>query len=368
MDFIKHYGVKFEKWVQTSYQRVKVRYRLYNETKIIASHLKGHEKLSEDQKRQIKNFYSKYFKVDNHTYTAHTYYLQKTGVFDIKYIPDPIWYAYIDPFFNNWTLDKYLDNKCYYTRMFPNVKMPKNVFYRLNNFWYDENDKIVTKEFVKQQILNSPTDLFIKNADAYFGCGSGVIYFNPKKTDFSTIEWIFSSRYDYVVQEAIVQHEVLAQINQSSVNTIRSLSLLKRDGTVKIYSSVLRMGRDGSKLDNTGAGGVSCGIDNDGKLKKIGFDRWGERIDKHPDSHFVFENTILPGFDKSIQLIKRIAPTIPHFRLVSWDIAIDQNGEPTLIEINTAYGGPELHQFSNGPIFGEDTEEVLEEVFGSKEK
>ena len=59
---------------------------------------------------------------------------------------------------------------------------------------------------------------------------------------------------------------------------------------------------------------------------------------------------------------------IPHFRLVSWDIAIDESGEPILIEMNSAYGGPELHQFSNGPIFGEDTEEILEEVFGNNKK
>lgn len=368
MDFIKHYGVKFEKWVLSNYQKTKVKYRLYSETKTFASKCNGSAPLSEEQKKQIKDYFSKYFKVDKSTYVAHTHYLEKTGVFDVRNIPDPIWYAYIDPFFNNWTLDKYLDNKCYYTRIFPNVKMPKNVFYRLNNFWYDENDKIVTKEFVKQQILNSPTDLFIKNADAYFGCGSGVIYFNPKKTDFSTIEWIFSSRYDFVVQEAIVQHEVLAQINESSVNTLRVVSLLMRDGTVKICSSVLRIGRNGNKLDNWGTGGVSCGIDDDGRLKKYAYDRKGNRVDKHPDNGYVFENTLIPNFSEVIKMVKKIAPTIPHFRLVSWDIAVDNNGEPVLVEMNSAYGEPELHQFSNGPIFGDDTEEVLEEVFGSKEK
>ena len=368
MDFVKHYGVKFEKWLTTTYQKTKVRYRLYNETKTIASKCNGSVKLSDEQKKKIKDYYSDYFKVGKSTYTAHTYYLEKTGNFDVKYIPDPIWYAYIDPYFNNWTLDKYLDNKCYYTRMFPNVKMPKNVFYRLNGFWYDEYDQIVSREFVKQQILNSPCDLFIKNADAYFGCGSGVTFFNPKETDFSKIEWIFNSKYDFVVQEAIRQHPILSSINSSSVNTIRTLSLLKRDGTVKVYSSVLRIGRNGSKLDNTGAGGISCGIDSFGKLKDHAFDRWGGRIEKHPDSGYVFENAVIPNFGEVIKLIEKLAPMIPHFRLVSWDIAIDENAEPILIEMNSAYGGPELHQFSNGPIFGEDTEEVLEEVFGNRKK
>lgn len=367
MDFIKKTGVKFEKWVTSTYQKVKVRYRLYSETKMIASKCKADVKLSKEQVGQVRDFYSKYFKVGNSTYVAHTYYLEKTGDFSVKYIPDPIWYAYIDPYYNDWTLDKYIDNKCYYVRMFPTAKMPQNLFYRLNSFWFDKDNNIVSEEEVRRGILCSPVDLFFKNADAYYGCGSGVTYFNPRENDFEEIEWILSrSKDDYVIQEAIKQHEDLSAINQSSVNTIRTLSLLKRDGTVKIYSSVLRMGRKGNKLDNTGAGGISCGIDSNGNLKKYAFTRWGERIEKHPDNNFVFENKPVPGYREAMAMVMNLAPTIPHFRLVSWDIAIDENGYPVLVEMNSAYGGPELHQFSNGPIFGEDTEEILEEVFGKK--
>ena len=65
-------------------------------------------------------------------------------------------------------------------------------------------------------------------------------------------------------------------------------------------------------------------------------------------------------------MIKNIATKVPHFRLVSWDIAIDSVGQPVFIEMNPAYGELDFHQLNNGPIFGEDTEEVLEEVFGKK--
>ena len=367
MDFIKKTGVKFEKWVTSTYQSIQVRFRLYSETKTFAAKCNGSTILSEVQKKQLRDYYSKYFKVNKSTYVAHTHYLEKTGVFDVKFIPDPIWYAYIDPYLNDWTLDKYIDNKCYYTRMFPTAKMPRNVFYRLNNYWYDKDDKIVSVDEVKKGIVSCKTELFLKNANAYFGCGSGVTYFNPQSDAIEEIDWILSkSRYDYVVQEAIKQHEVLAAINPSSVNTIRTVSLLKKDGTVKICSSVLRIGRDGNKLDNWGTGGVSCGIDDDGRLKKLAFDRKGNSVDRHPDNGYVFEDTTIPNFNEVLEMVKSLAPTIPHFRLVSWDIAIDENGHPVLVEMNSAYGEPELHQFSNGPIFGEDTEEVLEEVFEKK--
>ena len=58
---------------------------------------------------------------------------------------------------------------------------------------------------------------------------------------------------------------------------------------------------------------------------------------------------------------------IGHFRLVSWDIAIDECGDPVLIEANMRKGGINLNQFSNGPLFGDLTERVMNEVFGREE-
>ena len=57
---------------------------------------------------------------------------------------------------------------------------------------------------------------------------------------------------------------------------------------------------------------------------------------------------------------------MPRFRLVSWDFAIDPDGEPVLIEANLHYGELDFHQINNGPIFGEDTEKILKEVFNKR--
>ena len=54
---------------------------------------------------------------------------------------------------------------------------------------------------------------------------------------------------------------------------------------------------------------------------------------------------------------------IKHFRLVSWDIAFDKKDQPLLLEANLHYGELDFHQLNNGPIFGDDTIKILEEVF-----
>ena len=50
-------------------------------------------------------------------------------------------------------------------------------------------------------------------------------------------------------------------------------------------------------------------------------------------------------------------------RLISWDFAVDPQGEPVLIEVNLTYGGVLVHQLCNGPIFGDRTEDILSRVY-----
>ena len=44
-------------------------------------------------------------------------------------------------------------------------------------------------------------------------------------------------------------------------------------------------------------------------------------------------------------------------KLVAWDISLDQNDEPVLIETNLRWGGSV--QIAAGPVFGDMTEDVL---------
>ncbi|WP_161485689.1 hypothetical protein [Gracilibacillus timonensis] len=52
--------------------------------------------------------------------------------------------------------------------------------------------------------------------------------------------------------------------------------------------------------------------------------------------------------------------------MVSWDYAIDKNGDPVLIEANIPTGQIDFHQINIGPIFGEYTEKVLDHVYKGK--
>jgi hypothetical protein len=57
-------------------------------------------------------------------------------------------------------------------------------------------------------------------------------------------------------------------------------------------------------------------------------------------------------------MVKSMHHVVPHFRIISWDIGLNKENQPILIEYNTIGQGVDL-QIANGPLFGEFTDEIL---------
>lgn len=123
-------------------------------------HLKrlGCIKLSTKQIGEIKDLYFPYSKI---SFAAHRFYTKATGRFHYNYMPDSLYYAYIEPFFNNWKMAKYMDRKGLYRNMFPGAKQPKLIVSRMNGFWYDENANLIDETVAFGRIKNTPA-CFVK--------------------------------------------------------------------------------------------------------------------------------------------------------------------------------------------------------------
>ena len=316
--------------------------------------------LTKEQEKAIKEFYKPYAKTNP---VFHRYYTSKTGVFCVDYIPHDI-YIHIDTYFNDLRAARVVDNKCYYELLFPGVLQPHTVLKRINNIWLDTNDSVVTPSQMKEIVDAEKDGVFVKEAEESMG-GIGVMYVESGPAAFDKIkEFADKIKTDIVIQKKIVQHPDMAKINESSVNTLRIYSLLTKEGECKIYSSVVRMGVGKAKVDNFSSGGYCCGIKEDGTLRKYAYSKKAERIDRHPDTDMVFDGYKIPSYEKAVELVKRLHPMHPHFRSVTWDIAIDENAQPVLIEVNLSRSGLDVLQLNNGPLYKEDTKLILDEVFG----
>lgn len=323
--------------------------------------------LTAEQREEVDKLYKQYCKI---RYSSHSFYTAVSGVFSKYYIPNSIFRCIIDPYYNDWKMAYYLDNKCYYPKMFPGVMLPKRIGYKLGNFWYDSAGHLVDFNEIIEKVLNT-NECFVKVAVNSWG-GDGVFYFNSELGREKLVNIINGIHHDLVIEAAIKQSTFLEIINPSCINTIRVISMLKKNGEVKIYSAILRMGVGNAKVDNACSGGISCGICENGRLKPVAYSstydgsKYVEKYTEHPSTHIQFSDVVIPNFLNIRNLITNIHPQFPHFRLISWDIAIDSEDLPVLIEANLCDGGLDFHQLNNGPLFGEDTEEILSEVFNNK--
>ena len=98
--------------------------------------------LTKEQEAQIREFYAPYAKVD---LGAHNFYTEKTGQFHVNYLPDDLYYSRIDSQYNDWWECAYVDNKCFYSRMFQGIRHPEAVASRVGGLWYDGSGNLIRR-------------------------------------------------------------------------------------------------------------------------------------------------------------------------------------------------------------------------------
>ena len=97
---------------------------------------------------------------------------------------------------------------------------------------------------------------------------------------------------------------------------------------------------------------ITCGVLDNGKLRDIAYSADGVRSEKHPQG-YIFSDCVIPNFEKVINMVETCHEKMGYFRLVSWDSAIGEDGEPIFIEAILRNGECDFHQYNNGPLFRE---------------
>ena len=278
------------------------------------------------------------------------------------YIPESVYYTDIDTHFTLVRRCEELDDKNLYDLLLPDMRKPLTVVRKTNGVILDRDYRIITARQALE-LCKQHQHVISKETRISAG-GNGITFMDfPGCGDEEFLDWIGKAQ-DVNIQEIIQQHECLNRLHANSINSLRIMSLLL-DDQVHIVSSVLRMGRDGSRVDNASSGGVACGIKPDGTLREFAFDKRGNKLSQHPQGA-VFKDTKIVGYDKCCELIRSHAGILCNAsRLVSWDFTIGPDGEPILIEVNLTFGGVTIHQMCNGPIMGEMTDDILSRVYHS---
>src|SRR5690606_36587604 len=121
--------------------------------------------------------------------------------------------------------------------------------------------------------------------------------------------------------------------NPSSVNSLRVITVLCEDGSVKVIGACLRMGNGEKYADNFHHGGISALVDvKTGIVTTPGSNGKSEKFILHPKTGKKIIGFEIPHWDKVIETINVVAKQIPTVRHVGWDIAISKDGHVVIIE------------------------------------
>lgn len=327
--------------------------------------LKAHKKpaqITNNERKEICSLWSQAGFKGNTDW--HKFY-KTINRFDARYVPTDLYGAELIPRLNSERLINAWDDKSQYPRFFPNINKPYMHGCRIDGNFYDGDYNPITIQSLVEEVKNEQK-IIVKPSGGLEGRGIE-IWTNLSDTE-KLKKKLLKFSDNYVIQNVITQHRVLALYNSSSVNPIRVYTLRLNNRIVYLHST-LRFGSPGAITDihfENGKEIVNFVSVKDGVAGNVFYDINGVSF---PVSKLGIEKKIkIPNHDKVIEMAIQIHEGLQHFDFVGSDITIDQEGNPVMIEYNVFWPGITIPQICNGPLFGKYTEEALYQIMRSPRK
>lgn len=209
--------------------------------------------------------------------------------------------------------------------------------------------------------------------------GKGVMLFSRDSNGFSFVkdlcvrlsyDYLLGYGTDFVLQEAIEQHADIARFCSSSVNTLRiAVYRSVKDNRPHIIASFMRIGREGEFVDNAHSGGYFIGINIEtGKLGKHVCDQYGNTSDTWNATDFSKADYFVPNWYEVKRFVESIADRLHLMHLITFDITVDKDGCPKMIEYNINGYSFWLFMYNGQAPLGTYTYEIIEYCKSDKQK
>ena len=323
--------------------------------------------LTHEQKQEIDDFFGTNYG-QKIPYDWHQYYAAHSGVFNVQYFPDILFYTYFERFMNpNLEYNKVLQDKNIlpYVAKSAEVLMPKTIV-SFSQGIYRNGDGIVLSYQNVVDVLHDGGKLFCKPSRGSCG-GHGCFCMDFGKEDANVDASLKNLGREFVIQETVSCDSSIKAIYPDAVNTFRVITYRWKD-EFYLIPAVMRIGHGGAVVDNASSGGMFISISNDGYLQGKAVTKDNKKYAEHPDTHIVFDGHKINNFDKVINAAMKMHTMIPQIGVVGWDFTIDKNGQPLLIEANIGTVMFYFCQMTLGiPAFGDRTAEVLQWICKMKQ-
>lgn len=308
-------------------------YRRYKKTTTI-------RKLSSGQKKEIKQYYMDNFGMKvNPKY--HELLFSMCGVYKKEYMPFTVYSDMLEKL-SPFNLRKVIDDKVLYDWLLPDVQLPQRIAsccYGVNYVYCADGTKQETSELALLDAIYNLKDCIIKpsrDSSAGIGVKQITVINGQLQESEQTLKQLLDSYHgNFVIEQKVINSENLRCLNPSSCNTLRIHTWRNRKSSnIEFVSAFLRVGRQGSVVDNGFAGGIAVPVGSDGVLSNSGcFLKEYKRIEC-TDTGIVLKGYKIEQFQQMVETAIKAHSNLPLFDLIGWDITADENGNIVVIEFN----------------------------------
>ncbi|SIS42669.1 Sugar-transfer associated ATP-grasp [Zobellia uliginosa] len=226
-----------------------------------------------------------------------------------------------------------------------NKKVCPEVASFINGFWFDHNLRPIKNTQVYDVIFKNTNQVICKLDQSYQGRG----IFRIEKEDFN-LEQI-EKKGNCVIQKFIEQHPIFDELISEAVATIRITTVIDSKNEISVRACYLRLGRiNDTHVKSTNHIRVPLDIQN-GKLYNVGYLSNWKSINHHPDSKARFNHITIPNYQDCVSLVLNLHKEMPMVQSIGWDLSVDKDSTPVLMEWNGYSNDIKFSEAIQGPCF-----------------
>ena len=329
----------------------------------------------EKQKREQEfvNKWSPLHKLGKTTFGLYRFYAHFCGD-NPDIITDDIFHMIVEPCLNNQTANSVYGDKNFYEQILPQEYFPICVLRNIESDYMDRDYHVIqmnNEEFDKHVLNNKDIQakgkLIVKpTQDTAGGFGVRLFVFDGKQWknsegDILSLDFLEQKyKRNFILQETIEPSDFVRQFNSSSYCTFRIITYRSVvDDTLHLIGGYMRVGAKGSFKDNVHQGGYAIPISPDGKLSHQAINGQRKCYDYVNDINLKDNTFEVPNWQEIVNLCFDIARKVTPCRLLSFDIILNRENRPYIIEFNIKNQTMTTVQITSKPFFGEFTDEVI---------
>lgn len=180
-------------------------------------------------------------------------------------------------------------------------------------------------------MLNNAGEVIIKpTVDTMGAKGVGLFVFDNgiDTRSGNTAKTVLKKYKAIILCKKVVNHITFSKIYPNSINTIRVITFVTRDG-IKVAPLSMRISVVGRYVDNEG---IFIGVNDNGFLNPVGFSKKHiYKFDKHPDTGLFFEEYHLNGIDKIKEAAIKLHSMLLQLKMWSRDMTYDKDENVVVI-------------------------------------